>query len=82
MLRGSFAGYSPKSDAVLDVAVAKLKSLGAEVVDPVELPNAGKYDAEEFEVLQYEFKADLNAYLAGRPGLQVKTLADLIAFND
>jgi amidase len=82
ILRGPFAGYSPKSDLVLDAAVAKLKSLGAEVLDPIELPHAGKYDAEEFEVLQYEFKADLNAYLAGRPGLPVKTLADLIAFND
>jgi amidase len=82
VLRGSFVGYSPKSDGVLDAAVAKLKSLGAEVIDPVELPHAGKYDQEEFEVLQYEFKADLNAYLAGRPGLPVKTLADLIAFNE
>jgi len=82
VLRGSFAGYSPKSDLVLDAAVAKLKELGAEVIDPVELPNAGKYDGAEFEVLQYEFKADLNTYLAGRPGLPVKTLADLIAFND
>ncbi|HEX5043824.1 MAG TPA: amidase [Candidatus Polarisedimenticolaceae bacterium] len=82
ILRGPFAGYSPKSDLVLDAAVAKLKSLGAEVLDPVELPHAGKYDGAEFEVLQYEFKADLNAYLAGRPGLPVKTLADLIAYND
>jgi amidase len=82
ILRGRFTGYSPKSDAVLDAAVAKLKLLGAEVVDPVELPHAGKYDAEELEVLEYEFKADLDAYLAGRPGLPVKTLADLIAFND
>jgi amidase len=82
ILREPFAGYSPKSDLVLDAAVAKLKSLGAEVIDPVELPHAGEYDAAEFEVLQYEFKADLNAYLAGRTGLQVRTLADLIAFNE
>ncbi len=82
VLRGSFAGYSPRSDQVLDAAAAKLKALGAEVVDPVELPHAGKYDAAEFEVLQYEFKTDLNAYLAGRPGMPVKTLADLIAFNN
>jgi len=82
VLRGPFVGYSPKSDAVLEFALGKLKSLGAELVDPVELPHAGKYDAAEFEVLQYEFKTDLNAYLAGRPGLPVKTLADLIAFND
>jgi amidase len=82
VLRGPFAGYSPRSDRVLDATVARMRALGAEVVDPVELPNAGQYDEAEFEVLQYEFKADLNAYLAGRSGLPVKTLADLIAFNE
>jgi amidase len=82
VLRGPFTGYSPKSDRVLDAAVAKLKSLGAEVLDAVALPNAGKYDDSELEVLKYEFKADLNTYLAGRTGLPVKTLADVIAFNE
>ena len=41
----------------------------------------GRLDACEMEVLLYEFKADLNAYLAARPGTRVRTLADLIAFN-
>jgi amidase len=82
VLRGPFAGYHAGSDRLLDSAVAKLKELGADVVDPVELPNAGKYDAAELTVLEYEFKADLNAYLASRRGLSVKTLADVIAFNE
>jgi len=82
VLRGPFAGYSPKSDRVVDAVVLKLRSLGAEVIDPVELPNAGKYDASELEVLKYEFKAGLNTYLATRRGLPVQTLADVIAFNE
>ena len=82
VLRGRFAGYSPQSDRVLDAAIAKLKALGAELLDPVALPNAGKYDESELEVLKFEFKANLNTYLAGRPGLAVKTLADVIAFNE
>ena len=82
VLRGRFAGYSPQSDRVLDAAIAKLKALGAELLDPVALPNAGKYDESELEVLKFEFKANLNTYLAGRPGLPVKTLADVIAFNE
>jgi amidase len=82
VLRGPFAGYHADADRVLDAAVAKLKELGADVVDPVELPNAGKYDAAELTVLEYEFKDDLNAYLASRRGLGVKTLADVIAFNE
>ena len=82
VLRGPFAGYSPRADKVFDEAVAKMKALGAEIVDPVELPHAGKYDDSELEVLQYEFKANLNAYLATRKGLAVKTLAETIAFNE
>jgi amidase len=82
VLRGSFVGYSPASDRVLDAAIAKMKALGAEIIDPVELPHAGKYDDSELDVLKYEFKADLNAYLATRKGLGVKTLADVIAFNE
>jgi hypothetical protein len=82
VLRGSFVGYSPLSDRVFDAALVKMKARGAEIVDPVELPNAGKYDASELDVLLYEFKADVNAYLASRRGLGVKTLAGLIAFNE
>jgi amidase len=81
VLRGPFAGYSPAGDRVFDAAVRKLAEMGAEIVDPVALPNAGEYDAGELEVLLYEFKADLNAYLATRQGLPVKTLAEAIAFN-
>jgi len=80
VLRGRFAGYSPSADRVFEAAVAKLKELGAVIVDPVDL--AGGYDDSELQVLQYEFKADLNAYLATRTGVPVKSLADVIAFNE
>ena len=82
VLRGPFSGYNAAADRVFEAAVAKLKELGAVVVDPVELPNAGTYDMTELEVLFYEFKADLAAYLATRKGLAVRTLADVIAFNE
>ena len=82
VLRGPFAGYSPASDKVLDAAVAKLASLGAEVIDPVDLPGAGKYDDSELEVLKYEFKANLNEYLATRRAVAAKSLAEVIAYNE
>jgi amidase len=82
VLRGRFVGYSPASDRIFEAALAKMQELGAVLVDPAELPHAGEYDDTELEVLLYEFKHDLNAYLATRQGLPVKTLADLIAFND
>jgi amidase len=74
-------GFSESVDRLMEESLAALKHLGAELVDPVELPNLGKYDDTEMEVLLYEFKADLNAYLAGRRGVPIHSLEELIAFN-
>lgn len=72
-------GYQPDVDAAMEKAIASIKASGAEVVD-VEIPTLGKWDEAEFEVLLYEFKADLAAYLA-KSDAPVKTLAELIEFN-
>ncbi|HET6655256.1 MAG TPA: amidase family protein, partial [Gammaproteobacteria bacterium] len=74
------AGFNPQVDAIMNDSVAALRAAGATVL-PVELPHVHDYGDAEFTVLLYEFKHDLNAYLATREGLTVHTLADLIAFN-
>jgi amidase len=80
--RAKFFGYSPEADALAEEAIAVMKRLGAVIVDPTDIPHAGDYDDAEFDVLLYEFKADLNAYLAEwAPGAPVRTLADIIAFD-
>jgi len=71
----------PATVAVLDAALARLAELGADVVDPVDLPGAGEIEEPEFTALLTEFKHDLNAYLAALPGSHPGTLAELIAFN-
>src|SRR3954465_10627210 len=76
-----FAGFNGKVDALLNDAIDVLKKQGAEVIDPADLATTGKFDDSEFEVLLYEFKADLNAYLATR-GAAVKSLKDIIEFNN
>ncbi len=76
------AGFNPDVDIAFDRSIAALKAAGAIVVDPVELPNQGKYDDDENVVLQYEFKTDLDAYLAQlAPQVRTRSLVDLIAFN-
>jgi amidase len=81
--RSHFMGYSPPTDALMESAIETLKRLGAVVVDPADIATAGQFDDAEFAVLLYEFKADLNRYLAEwAPGAPVKTLEDLIAFNE
>jgi amidase len=75
------AGFDPNVDAALDQTIAVLKAQGAVIVDPVELPHMNDYGDDEQAVLLYEFKHDLDAYLAGRKGLAVHSLADLIAYD-
>lgn len=82
VLRGRFMGYSRAADALIEDALHAMRDRGAVLIDPVEFPTAGKFGAAEFEVLLYEFKADLNAYLAGLTSSPVKSLADVIAFNE
>jgi amidase len=77
------AGNNPIIERVMEQAIALLKERGAVVVDPAELATAGQLGTNERDVLQYEFKADLNAYLATMPPeVKVRTLEDLIAFNE
>ncbi len=81
--RKKLYGQSPSADALVEAALADLKKLGAEVVDPADIATLGETDDSEFEVLLYEFKADLNAYLAGLgEKTRYKTLKDLIRFNE
>ncbi len=83
VVRNRLFGYSPAADRLADAAIADMKRQGAVIVDPANIPTLGKFDESEFDVLLYEFKADLNAYLASRgPAAPVHSLADVIAFNN
>jgi amidase len=81
--RKRYTGVHRDVDALFDAALAVLRDRGAVVVDNVDLTTEDKLGDAENTVLTYEFKADLNAYLAALgPNAPMKTLADLIAFND
>ena len=76
-------GFNERVDKLMNDLLAEMKRLGAVLVDPADIPTTGKFDDSEFEVLLYEFKADLNAYLAGLgPQAPVRSLKDVIAFNE
>ena len=81
--RQRFFGYSPSADRLADAAIATLKAQGAVIVDPADIPTAARLDGCELEILLYEFKAGLNAYLKGLgPKAKVHSLEELIAFNE
>ena len=81
--RAKFFGYSDVSDKLVNDAIDAMKTNGAVIVDPANIETAGKFDDSELDVLLYELKADLNAYLAGLgPKAPVRTLQNIIDFNE
>jgi amidase len=76
-------GFNDRVDKLINEAIDVMKRMGAVIIDPADIPTAGKFDNSEFEVLLYEFKADLNAYLGNLgPNARVKSLKDVIDFNE
>jgi amidase len=81
--RKKLYGQSPAADAVAEAALDVMRREGAVIVDPADIATLGETDESELEVLLYEFKADLNAYLAGLGSrTPYRSLRDLIAFNE
>ena len=76
----SGAGADARVDQIVADTIATLESLGAEIVDPVEIDTEGMSDAQRV-VLHYEFKAGLNKYLQNS-GAPVKSMAAIIEFNE
>ena len=72
---------SAATTAVLEAALAQLAGLGAEPVNPVDLPGADQIEEPELAAMLTEFRHDLNAYLAALAGEHPATLAELIAYN-
>ncbi|MGB0513475.1 MAG: amidase, partial [Wenzhouxiangellaceae bacterium] len=86
VLRSS-AGFHTEVDKLFDAAIVEMRDAGAEIVDDVEWETPDGFFGQAYSVLLYEFKHDLNAYLAGLPEsirsehLPAATLAELIEFN-
>ena len=82
--RQTYFGYNTKSDAIADAAIEIMRSLGAEIIDPANIPTSEQLASSDTEmtVLLHEFKADVNTYLATLTDTPIRSLADLIAFNE
>ena len=79
----NYFGFDARVDVLMEDAIRVMRDRGAVIVDNANVPNADKYGAEETEVLQSEFKAGLNVYLAGLPAsIPVHSLAELILWNE
>jgi amidase len=76
-----FVGNNAKQKEIFDSHLEVLKSSGATLIDVTFGEAFGKLGDERLQILLYEFKTDLNKYLAERRS-PYKTLADLIKFNE
>ena len=80
VLRQSF-DFSETLAPVFNAALDALRDQGAVLID-VEMAPVRNLDEPEMQVLLYEFKANLNAYLtAAGSKMLVSSLKELIAFN-
>ena len=79
----NYFGFNPHLDQVMAECIGALQALGAIIVDPADIATEKELDGPEFEVLLYEFKADLDTYLAALgPDAAVHSLAEVIEFNE
>jgi amidase len=81
--RKKYFGYSAVTDRLIGAAIAEMRKQGAVIVDPANIATADQLETCELELMLHEYKADLNAYLAGRnASAPVHSLRELIAFNE
>ena len=79
----SYFGQDRHRDDLMEQAIVDMAAEGATIIDPASLDNRGEYDAPAYQLMLYEFKADLQKYFSTvSPELGMRTLEDLIAFNE
>jgi amidase len=77
-----YFGFSDAVDALMEQSLDVMRKQGATLVDPADIATFGKFDDTELVVFMYELKADLNAYLARLAKAPVRSLKDIIEFNE
>ena len=80
VIRNYYGQGHPAVERMLESSIETLRQAGAEIVDDIQIEASEMYDAS-YTVLLYEFKADLEKYLA-ESGAPVATLDEIIEFND
>jgi amidase len=70
------------TNALFDNAVRMIARSGATMIEVSLEDPSDEVGNDEFAVLKYELVSDLEKYLLTRPGTSVKSLADVVAFNN
>ena len=89
-LRGARIGVWRREDLWRDDTIARrmegvlevFEERGATLIDPVQLPNWKEATAHHVSVMFSEFEHGINRYLSGLANTDIRTLADVVAFNE
>ena len=73
-------GSDKRIQKIMESSLEVMKQAGASLMD-VELRSSDGFGKTEVEVLLYEFKADLNAYLSSCVDVKVHSMEDVIKYN-
>ncbi len=78
----NYFGKNDNVDKLMEKAIETMKELGTEIIDPIEITTLKDLRDPEFQVLLFDFKNDLNEYLATTNSeCKNRTLKDIIDFN-
>jgi amidase len=78
-----FFGGDPRVDALMEQAIEVMRRQGAEIIDPVDVPSYEDFERSSYQVMLYEFKHGLEAWLADLgDASDLETLDDIIAWNE
>ena len=81
VIRGWYGeGSHPGVDAIYEANIDSLREAGATIIDDIRI-DMGEINDASYEVLLYEFRADLNSYLKNSSA-PIQSLADLIEYNE
>ncbi|MEK6221749.1 MAG: amidase, partial [Chloroflexota bacterium] len=79
----NFFGFDVEVDKIMEASIAAMKKAGAEIIEDANIEKEDEVGKTEIEVLLYDFKADLNAYLAEvEPELPVHNMQELIDYHN
>ncbi|MHA1220645.1 MAG: amidase [Candidatus Heimdallarchaeota archaeon] len=79
----NFFGKNDRVDAIMEGAIEKMRELGAEIIDPANITSLSEFRDAEYAVLLFEFKHDLNEYIAKYLKIpNIKSMEDIIEFNE
>lgn len=70
-----------EAGGLVEGLIPVLRELGAEIIDPVQLPDWEVATGTHTEVMFWEFREGINRYLSSLANTDIRSLADVIEFN-